>query len=155
MRNLNEGPFLSMYVKLGYAVVATDYTGLGTNFRNASVDMQSDAADVIYSIAAARAAVPQLGRKWIALGESAGGLAALAVGELESDIRDPDYLGSIAISGIADAKEFYETSAKDSLPAPLVVLAYEIQSVYPQFQANQMLTEKGSPFILSSKSPAS
>ena len=146
MRNLNEGPFLAMYVKLGYAVVATDYTGLGTNFRNASIDMQSDAADVIHSIAAARAAVPQLGRKWVAMGESAGGLAALAVGELESDIRDPDYLGSIAISGIADAKEFYETSAKDSLPAPLVVLAYQIQSVYPQFQANQMLTEKGLAF---------
>jgi len=146
MRNLNEGLFLAMYIKLGYAVVATDYTGLGTNFRNASIDMQSDAADVIHSIAAARAAVPQLGRKWVAMGESAGGLAALAVGELESDIRDPDYLGSIAISGIADAKEFYETSAKDSLPAPLVVLAYQIQSVYPQFQANQMLTEKGLAF---------
>ncbi|MGH9548286.1 MAG: alpha/beta hydrolase family protein, partial [Terriglobales bacterium] len=55
MRNLNEGPFLSMYVKLGYAVVATDYVGLGTDFRNASVDLQSDAADVIDSIAAARA----------------------------------------------------------------------------------------------------
>ena len=61
MRNLNEGPFLSMYVKLGYAVVAADYAGLGTNFRNASVDMQSNAADVIYSIAASHAAVPHLG----------------------------------------------------------------------------------------------
>ena len=142
MRNLNEGPFLSMYVKLGYAVVATDYVGLGTNFRNASVDMQSDAADVIYSITAARAAVPQLGRKWVAMGESAGGLAALAVAELEGDIRDPDYLGSIAISGIADAKEFYELSASGRSPAQLVVLAYEIQTLYPQFQENQMLTEK-------------
>jgi alpha-beta hydrolase superfamily lysophospholipase len=146
MRNLNEGPFLAMYVKLGYAVVATDYTGLGTNFKNASIDMQSDAGDVIYSIAAARAAAPQLGRKWVAMGESAGGLAALTVAELESDIRDPDYLGSIAISGIADAKEFYELSAKDTLPALLVVLAYEIQSLYPQFQTNQMLTEKGLAF---------
>ncbi len=142
MRNLNEGPFLSMYVKLGYAVVATDYVGLGTNFKNASVDMQSDAADVIYSIAAARAAVPQLGRKWVAMGESAGGLAALAVAELEGDLGDPDYLGSIAISGIADAKEFYEVSAKGRSPAQFVVLAYEIQALYPQFQLNQMLTEK-------------
>ena len=142
MRNLNEGPFLSMYVKLGYAVVATDYVGLGTDFRNASVDMQSDATDVIYSIAAARAAVPQLGRKWVAMGESAGGLAAVAIAELQGEIRDPDYLGSIAISGIADAKEFYEVSANGRSPAQLVVLAYEIQTLYPRFQANQMLTEK-------------
>src|SRR4029079_10831681 len=86
------------------------------------------------------------GRRWGRGGKPGGGLAALAVGELESDIRDPDYLGSIAISGIADAKEFYETSATDSLPTPLVVVAYQIQSVYPQFQANQMLTEKGLAF---------
>ncbi len=142
MRNLNEGPFLSMYVKLGYAVVATDYAGLGTDFQNASVDMQSDAADVIYSIAAAHAADPGLGRKWVAMGESAGGLAALAVAGLESDRRDSDYLGSIAISGIADAEEFYVQAAKGNSPGQLVVLAYEVHTLYPLFQANEMLTEK-------------
>ncbi len=141
MRNLNEGPFLSMYVELGYAVVATDYVGLGTNFRNASVDMQSNATDVIYSVVASRAAVPQLGRKWVAMGESAGGLAALAVAELESDIRDPDYLGSIAVSGIADAKEFYEQVAKENSPEP-VILAYGVQTLYPPFQVNQILTKE-------------
>ena len=141
MRNLNEGPFLSMYVELGYAVVATDYVGLGTNFRNASVDMQSNATDVIYSVVASRAAVPQLGRKWVAMGESAGGLAALAVAELESDIRDPDYLGSIAVSGIADAKEFYEQVAKANSPEPLLFLAYGVQTLYPPFQVDQILTK--------------
>ncbi len=140
MRNVNEGPFLSMYVKLGYAIVATDYAGLGTDFRNASVDMQSNAADVIYSIAAARAAVPQLGRKWVAMGESAGGLAALAAAGLESDIRDPDYLGSIAVAGIADAREFYEQIAKTNSPEALLFLAYGVQTLYPEFQANHMLT---------------
>ena len=142
MRNLNAGPLLSMYVKLGYAVVATDYAGLGTDFRNASVDMQSDAADVIYSIAAARAAVPQLGGKWVAIGESVGGLAALAVAELESDIRDPDYLGSIAVSGIADAKDFYEQAATGNSSAQLVILAYEVQTLYPAFQAKEVLTDR-------------
>jgi acetyl esterase/lipase len=131
-----------MYVKLGYAVVATDYAGLGTDFSNSSVDTQSDAADVIYSIAAARTAVSQLGRKWVAMGESAGGLAALAVAELESEIRDPDYLGSIAVSGIADVKDFYERAATGNSSAQLVVLAYEVETLYPAFQAKQMLTEK-------------
>ena len=114
-----KGPFLSMYVKLGYAVVATDYAGLGTDFRNASVDMQSNATDVIYSIAAARSAVPQLGRRWIAMGESPGGLAALAVAQLEGGIRDPDYLGSIAVSGVADAKEFYRSVRKGRFAGPV------------------------------------
>jgi pimeloyl-ACP methyl ester carboxylesterase len=142
MRNLNEGPFLSMYVKLGYAVVAADYAGLGTNFRNASVDMQSNAADVIYSIAASHAAVPHLGRKWIVIGESAGGLAALAVAELESDIRDPNYLGGIAVSGIADAKDLYDRVSNGSLPGQGLFLAYGVQTLYPRFQVNRVLTEK-------------
>ncbi len=142
LRNLNEGPFLSMYVKLGYAVVATDYAGLGTNFRNASIDMQSNASDVIYSIAASRAAVPQLGHKWVVMGESAGGLAALGVAQLEHDIRDPDYLGSVAVSGVADAKELYGQIAKEDSPGQMVFLAYGVQTLYPGFQVNQVLTEK-------------
>ena len=34
-RNLYYGPLLSMYLNLGYAVVATDYAGLGTDGRSA------------------------------------------------------------------------------------------------------------------------
>src|SRR5580704_16693718 len=95
MRGLYYGPFLSMYVNLGYAVVATDYAGLGTDFHNAPLDTRSNAMDVIYSIPAARAAVPQLGARWLAMGESQGGLAVVGVAELEGEIRDANYLGSI------------------------------------------------------------
>jgi pimeloyl-ACP methyl ester carboxylesterase len=142
MRNLGHGPFLSMYANLGYAVVATDYTGLGTSFRNAFLDGPSNATDVINSIAAARAAVPQLGARWIVMGEAEGSLAAVAVAEKENEIRDPGYLGSIAISGLADAKELFEHSARGTSGAMLVSLAYGIKTVYPQFQVTDMLTEK-------------
>lgn len=145
MRNVHHGPFLSMYVNLGYAVVATDYTGLGTSFRNAFADIQSNAADVIYSIPAARAAVPQLGPRWVAMGDNDGALAVLAMAELQSDIRDPNYLGSIAISGVADAKDLYEHIAHGPSHNLLVFLAYGIKTVYPQFQVNDMLTEKALP----------
>jgi hypothetical protein len=142
MRNLGHGPFLSMYANLGYAVVATDYTGLGTDFRNAFVDSPSNATDVINSVSAARAAVPQLGARWIVMGEAEGSLAAVAVAEKENQIRDPGYLGSIAISGLADAKELYGRSARGSSNVMLVSLAYGIKTVYPQFQVTDMLTEK-------------
>jgi pimeloyl-ACP methyl ester carboxylesterase len=139
MKNVGHGPFLSMYVNLGYAVVATDYAGLGTNFRNAFLDAQSNAADVIASINAARAAVPQLGTRWIVMGEGEGSLAAVAVAEKQNEIRDAGYLGSIAISGLADAKELYAQAPSGSM---LAFLAYGIKTVYPQFQVTGMLTEK-------------
>ena len=46
-----------MYANLGYAVVATDYSGLGADSGKPVLDMQSNAFDVIYSVPAARAAV--------------------------------------------------------------------------------------------------
>lgn len=143
MRNIGHGPFLAMYVNLGYAVVATDYTGLGTSFRNAFLDGPSNATDVINSVAAARAAVPQLGARWIVMGEAEGGLTAVAVAEKENEIRDPNYLGAIAISKVANVKEIYEHSAPGSSSLMLTSLAYGIKTVYPQFQVADMLTEKG------------
>jgi pimeloyl-ACP methyl ester carboxylesterase len=142
MRNVGHGPFLSMYVNLGYAVVATDYTGLGTNFRNAFLDAQSNAADVIGSVSAARAAAPQLGARWIVMGEGEGSLAAVAVAEKQNEIRDAAYLGAIAISGLEDAKELYAHSTQVPSSRMLTFLAYGIKTVYPQFQVTDMLTEK-------------
>jgi secretory lipase len=143
MRNVGHGPFLSMYVNLGYAVVATDYAGLGTNFPNAFLDGPSNATDLIASISAARAAVPELGARWIVMGEAEGSLAAVAVAEKENEIRDPNYLGSIAISGIASTKEIYEHSTQGSSSLMLTALAYGIKTVYPQFQVTDVLTDKG------------
>lgn len=142
-KNLGHGPFLAMYVNLGYAVVAPDYTGLGTDFRNAFVDAPSNAADVIASISAARAAVPQLGTRWIVMGEAEGSLTALAVAEKQNEIRDPAYLGSVAISGLAGAQEMYGHAASGLTNFTLASLAYGIKTIYPEFQVADMLTEKG------------
>jgi hypothetical protein len=140
-RNLQHGPFLSMYVNLGYAVVATDYTGLGTNFRSAFSDMQSNAADVVYSIPAAHAALPQIGPKWIAIGTGEGGLASVGVAELENEIRDPNYLGAIVISGLSDLQDRYQHPE----PSALLFLAYGIKTIYPEFEVKDVLTDKALP----------
>jgi hypothetical protein len=107
------------------------------------VDAPSNAADLIASIPAARAAVPQLGAKWIVMGEAEGSLAALAVAEKQNETRDPAYLGSIAISGFAGAQQTYGLAASGSTSFTLASLAYGIKTVSPEFQVADMLTEKG------------
>jgi hypothetical protein len=144
-RNLNEGPLLSMYVGVGYAVVASDYAGLGTSFPNAALDMRSNALDVIYSVPAARAALPQLGAKWVAAGYSQGGLAAVGVAEAGSGVGDPNYLGAIAISGVAEAQEIFERLAQGPAHRMLVFLALGIKTVFPEFRVEEMLTGKAIP----------
>jgi hypothetical protein len=143
MKNLGAGPILAMYANLGYAVVATDYSGLGADSGKPVLDMQSNALDVIYSVAAARAAVKEIGPKWIAVGPFQGGLAAVAVAE--SELRDPNYLGSVAISGVADAQQAYQHFAQGSSNRMLLVLASSVKALYPEFQMSDMLKDTALP----------
>jgi hypothetical protein len=143
-RNLQHGPFLTMYVNVGYAVVATDYTGLGTSFRHAFADTPSNAWDVIESIPAARRAVPGLGSRWVAMGTGEGGMAVVAVAELEHNLHDPNYLGSIAFPRLADLQDMFAPASNFSYDLPLY-LAYGIKTVFPEFNVNEILTDKALP----------
>ncbi len=144
LKNLGVGPLLAMYANLGYAVVATDYSGLGADSSKPVLDMQSNALDVIYSVPAARAAVPQIGPKWIAVGPFQGGMAA--VGVAESDVHDPNYLGSVVTSDLADAQQAYERFAQGSSSnRMLLVLASTVKALYPRFQVSDMLQDKALP----------
>lgn len=149
LKNLGVGPLLAMYANLDYAVVATDYSGLGADSGKAVLDMQSNALDVIYAVRAARAAVPQIGPKWIALGPFQGAQAVVAVAE--SDVHDPNYLGSVATSGLADAQQAYQHLARSSSSAnsnrmlPVLVLASTVKALYPEFQVSDMLKDSALP----------
>jgi hypothetical protein len=143
MKNLGAGPILAMYANLGYAVVATDYSGLGADSGKPVLDMESNALDVMYSVLAARAAVQEIGPKWIAFGLFEGGMAALAVSE--SEARDPNYLGSVATSSVADAEEAYQRFAQGSSNRMLLVLAFTVKALYPEFQVSDMLKDTALP----------
>ena len=143
MRNLGVGPLLAMYANLGYAVVATDYAGLGSDSGKSVEDMESNARDVIYSVAAARQAMKEIGAKWIAVGAFQGALASIGVAE--SEIRDPGYRGSIATSGLADAHSRYQRLGEDSSARMMLVLASTLKTLYPEFQLSDMLTDTALP----------
>jgi hypothetical protein len=143
LKTLNEGPLLSMYVGLGYAVVASDYAGLGTNFPYAVLDVPSNAQDVINSVAAARAALPQLGSKWLVAGYAHGSRVAVGVAEGLPKNADSNYLGAIGILGVADPPEFYEHLAEGPSYPMLLFLAQGIKNQYPEFRVDDMLTGKG------------
>jgi hypothetical protein len=85
-------------LRAGYAVVASDYHGLGTVGTHEYINKAAQAYDVVYSIPAARAAAPSLGRRWVVDGHSQGGLAAWGVAELQHPNPDPDYLGAVAVA---------------------------------------------------------
>jgi pimeloyl-ACP methyl ester carboxylesterase len=142
LKNLNQGPLVSMYASLGYAVVASDYAGLGTNFPHAVFDVRSNALDLIYSIPAARAALPQLGKKWVVAGYSQGAIVAVGVAEAGEEVSDPNYLGAVGIAGVAEPEELFARLAQGAGNSKVVFLAQGIKTVFPEFKIEEILAEK-------------
>jgi pimeloyl-ACP methyl ester carboxylesterase len=136
---------LVMSTVLSYLLVYTPLKRKTPSFPNAALDMRSNALDVIYSISAARAALSQLGAKWVAAGYSQGGLAAVGVAEAGSEVGESNYLGAIAISGVAEAQEIFEHLAQGPSHRMLVFLAQGITTVFPKFRVEEMLTDKAIP----------
>jgi pimeloyl-ACP methyl ester carboxylesterase len=128
-------------LRAGYAIVATDYHGLGTPGLHQYVNKTAQVNDVIYSVPAARAAVPALGRRWVADGHSQGGMAAWGVAERESTLRDPDYLGAVSVAGAAHPEELL-THLGDTpgVGFYLAFMAYGIHARFPSFAVADMLT---------------
>ena len=63
----------------------------------------------------------------------------------ESEVRDPNYLGSVATSGVADAQEAYQRFAQGSSNRMLLVLASTVKALYPEFQVSDMLKDTALP----------
>lgn len=142
--NLSEGSYFAMYAKLGYAVVATDYAGLGTNGRAGYLNLRANSLDVIYGVSASRRAAPQVGTGWIAVGEGDGGLVAASVAEMEGDTGTPGFLGSVAIGGLFDPKDMIQRLQQQEKDAgSAIYLAYGIKSEAPEFDVTGILTDQG------------
>jgi hypothetical protein len=130
-------------VAAGFAVVATDYAGLGTPGPHQYDSKIAQANDVVYAVPAARAAVAELGHKWIAIGHSQGGVAIWGVAELEAKLRDPDYAGGISVAGDMDYDLYmlHDAAAVDPETAlywPLT--AFGVKASHPSFDVAGMLT---------------
>ncbi|MFZ0500141.1 MAG: hypothetical protein WAM52_13480 [Steroidobacteraceae bacterium] len=130
-------------VAAGFAVVATDYAGLGTPNPHQYDDKIPQANDVVYSLPAARAAVPSLGRRWVAIGHSQGGVAVWGVAELEAKHSDAGYRGAISVAGDMSYEGFEAHDARDFATITNMYwpyTAYGVKASYPAFNAAQMLS---------------
>ena len=130
-------------VAAGFAVVASDYHGLGTDGAHQYVNKVAQARDVLYSIPAARAAVPSLGSKWGVDGHSQGGLAAWGVAEAEHDLNDPRYLGAVSVAGVAREVDFFtHLSNTPGVGFYLAFMAAGIHARYPEFNPRVLLSDR-------------
>jgi hypothetical protein len=129
-------------VAAGFAVVATDYVGLGTPGPHQYDNKIAQAYDVVYSVPSARAAVAALGRRWVAIGHSQGGVAVWGVAELEAKLEDPTYRGAISVAGDMSYESFeaHDAVTFDAITSmywPLT--AFGAKASYPSLDVARML----------------
>lgn len=102
----SNGPALYDYgtwqpvLQRGYAIVATDYAGLGNNeTTHKYLYFPSHASDVFYAVMAARKLFGEfLTDEWVSFGHSQGGGAVWKLAESEYVRSDAMYLGTVAIA---------------------------------------------------------
>lgn len=109
---------IGSFVRAGYAVVSTDYQGLGIRVDappHPYLEPRTAAHNVIDAVRAARAVEPTIGPKWVVVGPSQGGAAAWATAELYPTFRDADsgdLVGAVAMSPVLDVSR-YPTAAQN------------------------------------------
>lgn len=93
------GHYVLDLARAGFVVAASDYEGLGVPGPHPYLDKNSEAHGVIDSVRAARKLVPATSRRWLAIGHSQGGQAALVAGERATQwAPELDYLGTVGIA---------------------------------------------------------
>ncbi|GAB2865486.1 prolyl oligopeptidase family serine peptidase [Actinocorallia aurea] len=143
--------YLSRWLAQGYAIVATDYVGLGTPGVAAYVHGPSEAENVADSVRAARRVMPSLARKWVVVGQSQGGHAAMfTLHAAAAYAPELDFRGGVA-TGVAANLENLVPLAGPYLPdLPLHGLTTYFSYVMASLRANRpdlkierFLTERG------------
>ncbi|KAJ3495446.1 hypothetical protein NLG97_g3387 [Lecanicillium saksenae] len=138
----SNGPSLYDYtswqllVDRGYAVVATDYAGLGNNYTlHKYGSYVANANDVYYSAVAARKAFPIFSQDWMTVGHSQGGAAVWKLAESELVASDKHHLGTVSLAPAARLWYMFQLNLK-SKGAFLGYAAYHakaLQRVHPSY----------------------
>jgi pimeloyl-ACP methyl ester carboxylesterase len=109
-RSQRDIDYLNVWLAQGYAVVASDYQGLGTPGVHPYVAVRPEAYSVLDSIRAALQQYPQLSNSVAVVGQSQGGQAAVAVAGYASQ-----YAPEIAVRGtVATGVPFIRPRQQDA-----------------------------------------
>ncbi|KAM3506027.1 hypothetical protein MY11210_007719 [Beauveria gryllotalpidicola] len=113
-------------VQRGYAVVATDYAGLGSNYTSHKyLSHRAHINDVYYSVRAARRVLGRvLADEWMAAGHSQGGGAVWKLAESALVKNDTGYRGTVAIAPATYVVDMFLDNLGKHTPALLGYFTY-------------------------------
>ncbi|MGE2832716.1 lipase family protein [Mycobacterium sp. SMC-4] len=151
-------PMLAGWVERGYAVVQTDYQGLGTPGGHPYANGVSEANTLTDIVRAARHLDSSIGTDWVAIGHSQGGQAVLfAAADLGRGGGDLNLQGVVAIApggvGLTEAVDLVRAGRPEVQAAqrflPLLVLGAAV--VEPSIDPDQIFTSQARPLVTAAR----
>ncbi|MFT3716375.1 MAG: lipase family protein [Gordonia sp. (in: high G+C Gram-positive bacteria)] len=157
-RTPRDAAYLDHWLRQGYAVVATDYVGLGTPGLMSYLNGEAAARAVVDSMIAARHTGLPLDAKWAAVGQSQGAAAALNTARRATALSAGsglDYRGVVATGAPANIEQVVRLSGPLFPPVVLspsltVYLAYIVAGfteARPDLHVADLLTDRGREVI--------
>jgi pimeloyl-ACP methyl ester carboxylesterase len=154
-RSERDSAYLNAWLQQGFAIVATDYQGLGTPGPHPYLAVRPEAYSVLDSVRAVLKGFPDVANKIVVIGQSQGGGAAFATAGIapgyapELNIR-----GSVATGVPLLSPAVLRPSANPTPPdkadrtvAYDLYIAIMIQQGDPSRTADQLVTERAPPLL--------
>ncbi|HEX4431948.1 MAG TPA: lipase family protein [Frankiaceae bacterium] len=151
-------PTLDAWVARGYAVVQTDYEGLGTPGGHPYLNGISESNTVVDIVRAGRELDRHIGRNWIAMGHSQGAQAALFAAQLGNK-RAPELRlrGAVPIapggSGIAQLVPYIASGqpGAEAAEAFLPIILLGAQAADPAIDPATLLSDAALPSLTAAR----
>ncbi|AZG46788.1 alpha/beta hydrolase family protein [Gordonia insulae] len=157
-RSDRDAAYLGHWLRQGYAIVATDYVGLGTPGLMSYLNGESEAHSIVDSVKAARQTGLPLSRRWAIVGQSQGAGAALNGARRATELSRGsglDYRGVVATGTPANIEQIVALGGPDfppvRLPAGLNTYVTYILAGFidarPDLRPQSVLTPLGAQLI--------
>ncbi len=136
----------STMLDAGYAVVATDYPGLGTPGMHSYLVGVDEGNAMVDMVTAARQVEPDLSTTWFAVGHSQGGQAALFATRAAERAPELDLAGAVSIAPASGLELALPAITVGSVPADLAYGVYMLaglSTVDDNFEVDDVLGPAG------------
>lgn len=163
-RSQRDQDYLNHWLNQGYAIVASDYAGMGTEGLMSYLNGKSTAANVADSVIAAqdlpaaKQGGQKLSRNWAVIGQSQGGGAALHVAlraTKRSQQANLNFLGTVATGAPAYVEEIVLAGSPTFPPVPLpaglntyaMYIVAAFREANPNVDVDSALTDEGKRMV--------
>jgi hypothetical protein len=139
-RGKRDTEYLNAWLAQGYAVVASDYQGLGTPGGHPWLSVRPEGWSVLDSVRSALTAFPELANAVVIVGQSQGSHAALSAAGLATTYAPTLRIKGTVTTGVVGGVGWRDSRRTSTF---LFMVLHKFQALDPAFQPSDYLTDAG------------